>query len=101
MKSLPPTFSAGYCGEVLGPRCCWIRGGEDSVPPLALFSGFLRTFVLEMPSTPPQMCHSCDSRSETVDPPPLASEFTDSFLCEKWIPVTFTFVHFLFPRNKM
>ena len=35
MKSLFPTFSAGYCGEVLDPRCSWIWGGEDSVPPIS------------------------------------------------------------------
>lgn len=58
------------------------------------------TFVLETPLVPPQRCHSCNSGSETLDPPPPAPDFIDCVLCLKWSPVALGSVCFLVPRNK-
>lgn len=66
VDSLLPTFSPWNCGEVLAPGGCWIWRGEQSILSCVLWPS-KDTFVLRPPQFSPQMCHSCNSGSETLD----------------------------------
>ena len=100
MESLLPTFSPWNRCKVLAP----VAAGYGVERNLSLVGCVLwpskDSFVLESPLIPPQMCHSCNSGSETLDLTPLALDFAHCVLCLKVSPVTLGSVCFLVPRNK-
>lgn len=100
MKFLPLTFSPRNWGEVLAPRLSGYEVARNLSSVNCALLPSKDIIVLEAPLIIPQISHSCHSGGETLDPPPLARDFTDYVLCLKLSPVTVGSVCFLVRRNK-